>query len=85
MVNDNLNENSNFDFVNITIETFINIEEIDFLLHDIYNIINIKGFGDLFLEKFEPFILKDKIKNQVLSSSTLQSLIEFYVNQNKIL
>ena len=83
-LNDNLNENSNFDFVNITIETCINIEEIDFLLHDIYNIINIKGFGDLFLEKFEPFILKDKIKNQVLSSSTLQSLIEFYINQNKI-
>ena len=43
-----------------------------------------KGFGDLFLEKFEPFILKDKIKYQVLSSSTLQSLIEFYVNKSKI-
>ena len=38
-LNDNLNENSNFDFVNITIETCINIEEIDFLLHDIYNIL----------------------------------------------
>ena len=37
------------------------------------------------MEKFEPLILKDKIKNQVLSSSTLQSLVEFYVNQNKIL
>ena len=83
-LNENLNVNSNFDFVNITIETCINIEELDYLLHDIYNIINMKGFGDLFLEKFEPFILKDKIKYQVLSSSTLQSLIEFYVNKNKI-
>ena len=83
-INENLNLNSNFDFVNITIETCINIEELDFLLHDIYNIINQKGFGDLFLERVEPFILKDKIKNQVLSSSTLQSLIEFYVNKNKI-
>ena len=83
-INDNLNENSNFDFVNVTIETCINIEELDYLLKDIYNIINIKGFGDLFLERFEPFILKDKIKNQILSSSTLQTLIEFYVNKNKI-
>ena len=83
-LNENLKNNSNFDFVNITIETCINIEELDFLLRDIYNIINIKGFGDLFLERFEPFILKDKIKNQILSSSTLQTLIEFYVNKNKI-
>ena len=83
-LNENLNNNSNFDFVNITIETCINIEELDFLLRDIYNIINIKGFGDLFLEKFEPFILKDKIKNQILSNSTLQLLIEFYVNNGKI-
>ena len=83
-LNENLNINSNFDFVNIAIETCINIEELDFLLHDIYSLINMKGFGNLFLEKFEPFILKDKIKYQVLSSSTLQSLIEFYVNKSKI-
>ena len=83
-LNENLNNNSNFDFVNITIETCINIEELEFLLRDIYNIINIKGFGDLFLAKFEPFILKDKIKNQILSGSALQLLIEFYVNNGKI-
>ena len=83
-LNDNINMNSNFDFVNITIETCINIEEIDFLLHDIYDIINIKGFGNLFLDRFEPFILKDKLITHNLASSTLQTLIELYINNNKI-
>ena len=83
-LNDNLNPNSNFDFVNITIETCINIESLDFLLDEIYHLIDTKGFGDLFLERIEPFILKDKIKNQVLAPTTLNLLIEFYTSKNKI-
>ena len=83
-LNDNLNPNSNFDFVNITIETCINIEALDFLLDEMYHLIDTKGFGDLFLERIEPFILKDKIKNQVLAPTTLNLLIEFYTSKNKI-
>ena len=79
-----LTKNSNFDFVNITIETCINIEALDFLLDDIQRLIDTKGFGDLFLEKIEPFILKDKIKDQILAPTTLNTLIEFYTNQGKI-
>ena len=83
-LNDNLNPNSSFDFVNITIETCINIEALDYLLDEIYHLIDTKGFGDLFLERIEPFILKDKIKNQILAPTTLNLLIEFYTNKNKI-
>ena len=83
-LNDNLNKNSNFDFINITIETCINIESLDFLLDELYHLIDMKGFGDLILEKIEPFILKDKIKNQILAPTTLNLLIEFYTNKNKI-
>ena len=83
-LNDNLNEKSNFDFVNIAIETCINIEALDFLLDEIYHLIDTKGFGDLFLERIEPFILKDKIKNQILAPTTLNLLIEFYTNKNKV-
>ena len=83
-LNDNLGPHSNFDFINITIETCINIEDLDFLLDEIYHLIDTKGFGDLFLERIEPFILKDKIKNQILAPTTLNLLIEFYTNKNKI-
>ena len=83
-LNDNLNQNLDFDFVNITIETCINIEALDFLLDEIYHLIDTKGYGDLFLERIEPFILKDKVKNQVLAPTTLNLLIEFYTNKNKI-
>ena len=83
-LNDNLGPHSNYDFVNITIETCINIEDLDFLLDEIYHLIDTKGFGDLFLERIEPFILKDKIKNQILAPTTLNLLIEFYTNKNKI-
>ena len=83
-INDNLNSKSNFDFVNITIETCINIESLDFLLDELYHLIDVRGFGDLILEKIEPFILKDKIKNQILAPTTLNLLIEFYTNKNKI-
>ena len=61
-----------------------NIESLDFLLDEIYHLIDTKGFGDLFLERIEPFILKDKIKNQVLAPTTLNLLIEFYTSKNKI-
>ena len=79
-----LTTNSNFDFVNVTIETCINIEALDFLLDDIQRLIDTKGFGDLFLEKIEPFVLKDKIKDQILAPTTLNALIEFYSDKGKI-
>ena len=83
-LNGDLNSESNFDFLNVTIETCINIEALDFLLEEIYHLIDSKGFGDIFLERFEPFILKDKIKNQVLTTTILDSLIEFYANKDRI-
>ena len=64
--------------INICIEFCIEIGAVDFLLNDLQAIFDHKGFGDLFIEKLEPFILCDKIINEKLQQFTITKIIDLY-------
>ena len=73
-ININNDKLTNFDFINYAIDFCINIESIDFLLNNIRNMLENKGKGNLFFEKLEPFILKNKLVEQYIDQSTLISI-----------
>ncbi len=67
--------------IKVAIEFCIEIESFDYLVTNIRNALESKDYGELFLNKLQPFILCDKIKNINLSSDIIINLIELY---NKI-
>ena len=67
--------------IKIAIEFCIEIEEVEYLLKNIEPLFEMKEYGDLFLEKLQPFILCDKIINFTLSSNIILNLIDLY-NKN---
>ena len=62
--------------INICIEFCLEINDVEYLLNQIQPIFDIKGYLDLFIEKLEPFILCDKIKNQQFGHLTISTKIE---------
>ena len=83
-ININNDKISSFDFINFTIDFCINIESIEFLLNDIRNMLENKGMGNLFFEKLEPFILKNKLNEQFIDQSTLTSIFQYYITKNNL-
>ena len=83
-ININNDKITNFDFINFAIDFCINIESIDFLLNNIRNLLENKGKGNLFFEKLEPFILKNKLIEQYIDQSTLTSIFQYYITQNNL-
>ena len=70
--------------IRISIEVCIEIEAVEFLLKNIMQLFEAKDYGDLFLEKLQPFILCDKIINIDLSSDIILNLIELYNKNGKL-
>ena len=78
----NTDEKKNLDEISksikITIEFCIEIEAVEYLLNSIEPIIEAKEYCKLFLEKFTPFVLRDKIENLILPSNILLNLFDLY-------
>ena len=64
--------------INTCIEFCIEIGSVEFLLNDLQPIFDNKGFGDLFIERLEPFILCDRIINEKLQQFTITKIIALY-------
>ena len=64
--------------ITVCIEFCIEIESIQFLLYELQNIFQIKGFGDLFIENLEPFILCDKFINHKVEENTIMKIKSLY-------
>jgi len=70
--------------INTCIEFCIEIESLEFLLTQLQPIFHSQGFEDEFLQRLEPFIVCDKIKNQQLQQLTIHKIIDFYIKNNKL-
>ena len=79
--NNKLNEDLIIKCMNICIEFCIEINEMDYLLNQIQPFFDVRGYGNLFIEKLEPFILCGKIKNQNLGQNTISKIIELYISK----
>ena len=71
--------------INVSIEFLIEIDSTDFLMNSILPIFDLKGFGEIFIEAMEPFILCDKLKNGSLSQATLSKIVALYDRKKKYL
>ena len=69
--------------INICIEFCLEINDVAYLQNQIQTIFDNKGCSELFIEKLEPFILCDKIRNQRLSRNTISKIVELYVKKQK--
>ena len=69
--------------INICIEFCIEINEVGFLLNHIQPNFDTKGYLEMFIEKLEPFILCDKIKNTQLGQITISRIISIYIKNKK--
>jgi len=69
--------------INICIEFCIDIDSVDFLLNNLQAIFDGKGFGNIFIERLEPFVLCDKIKHEQLQQNTISKIIELYTQKKK--
>ena len=68
----------------VAIEFCIEIGAVEYLLKSIEPLFSAKNLGNLFLEKFQPFILCDKIINFILSSDIILKLIDIYNKNGKL-
>ena len=69
--------------INTCIEFCIEIESLEFLLTHLQPIFHSQGYEDDFIQKLEPFIVCDKIKNLQLQQLTIHKIIDFYIKNNK--
>ena len=80
--NDIYNDNINKCMI-ICIEFCIEMNELNYLLHQIQPIFNNRGFGRNFIEKFEPFILCGKLKNKNLDIDTVNKIVDIYIENKR--
>ena len=83
-IKDQKEEEKILESINIIIEVCIELEAIDFLLRKIVPLFEEKEYGELFLTRFEPFILCDKIIKYVLSSDIIINFIDLYDKKGKL-
>ena len=78
-------ENSDLDnCLDICIEFCILIDDIDYLINKVKPIFDNKGYSEDFIEKLEPFILNDNMKNQNIGYDALLKIVDFYIQKNDI-
>ena len=70
--------------IKILIEFCIEIEAVNYLLISIYPLFEAREYTELFLELLQPFILSDKIIDDILSSDIILNLIEIYKKNDKL-
>ena len=69
--------------INITIEFCIDMGTLDFLMGVIMLLFEKKGYGNLFMEKLQPFILCDAIKSKKMPFDTIKKIIATYVSKKR--
>ena len=69
--------------IRMSIEFCIEIGAVEYLFKTIEPIFETKDYGELFLEKLQPFILCDKIIDVVLSSDIILNLMDLYNKNGK--
>ena len=70
--------------LDICMEFCILIDDIDYLINKIKPIFDNKKLSETFIEKLEPFILNDNMKNQNIGSDSLLKIADFYIKKNNI-
>ena len=70
--------------INITIEFFIEIDSVEFLLRSIEPLFEEKEYGPLFFSKLEPIILCDRAMKSILPSDIILNLIDLYNKNDKL-
>ena len=69
--------------IKITIESCIEIEDVEYLLNKIEPLFEANEYTELFLIKLIPFVLRDKLSNINLSKDLILNLIDLYYKNGK--
>ena len=69
--------------IKITIESCIEIEDVEYLINRIEPLFEGNECADLFLQKLIPFVLRDKLSNFNLSKEIILNLIDLYYKNGK--
>ena len=69
--------------IKITIESCIEIEDVEYLITKIEPLFEVNECADLFLQKLIPFVLRDKLSNFNLSKEIILNLIDLYYKNGK--
>ena len=67
----------------LTIETCIEIDAVEFLLTNIEPLFEEKQYNILFVEKLIPFVLRDKMKDIILSKEIMLNILDLYYRNGK--
>lgn len=57
--------------ISICIEFCLELEKVDYLLNTLQPLFDLKGYGDIFIEKLEPFILNSKNANSSFQNNNI--------------
>jgi len=71
--------------INICIEFCIEMGMNYYLMSSLMEIFEKKGYGSMFIEKLQPFILCEKFANDKLPLLTIKKIIETYINSKRFL
>ena len=82
-IKDSKEKDKIYECICVVIEVCIELEAVEFLIRKIEPLFEEKEYGELFLARFEPFVLCDKIIKCVLSSDIILNLIDLYYKNNK--
>lgn len=71
--------------INICIEFCLELCDLEYLLNTLQPLFDSKGFGDIFINKLEPFILNDSRLTSHLQTMTTSKIIDSYIKTKKII
>ena len=72
-----------FGFIDIAIEFCLRIKSVESLLKDNQKYFEKKKLLSFFFQKFEPYILSDRLKDTKMEFSTVSNFINSYINEKK--
>lgn len=70
--------------INVCIEFCLELGDVEYLLNTLLPLFDHKGYGDLFIEKLEPFILNDNRLTSQLQQMNVSKIIDLYTKSEKI-
>ena len=83
LTNINNNNENIIEIIEIIIELCIKIECIEYLINEIFPLLELKGYKNIFIIKLEKFILCDYFKDFLFDLNFIKNLINLYLNNNK--
>ena len=82
-INNNNNNENIIEIIEIIIELCIKIECIEYLMNEIFPLLELKGYKNIFIIKLEKFILCDYLKDFLFDFNFIKNLIKLYLNNKK--